>query len=409
MPASSLAALAALSLVGTAGPGEGGSEAERYLRLCLGRSFGQAVIATLDQRDPTSGSGRVRAQIVRDARGRMRTSILSPPALQGNEILDDGRRMSVLLTKEKLVMIQDSPAVGEGSLDGRIALVGKNYRLSVTPGPKMFERQTVVLEARARWRGIESRRYLLDAATGYPLRHDILVAGGTDNLFSVVSLKFAERAPRGFFQPFSTSGRQVVRYASAASLKVSEAKARVGFDPVIPKELPFGFRISHIGLNDTPDWRSVVFRASDGLIKAHIYEWVSNPADAGLKDVRGRSIGRRGGRTVMVVSDGSTLVRSRLLDTVLDAMRSSNANGGNRLAGKDVFPLDPRSGADEQLRCTEDPPDIHLAPTAPSSPDWRLRGSRSPGSREVPPAPPKVQRPQFPPSLTPGIPIRNPG
>lgn len=318
MPGSSLAVLAALTF---SGGGGAPSEAERYLRLSLGRSFGRCVFATLDQRDPTGSSGRIRAEMVRDERGRMRTSILQPEALRGNAILDDGRRMSVRLDKEKLVMIQDSPALAEGNVEARIELIRKNYRLSLNPGPRTFDRSTVVLEAKARWRGIDSRRYLLDAATGYPLRHDIVTETGVDNLFTTVAFRFAEDAPRGTFRPFSSKGRQVVRYASATALKIADAKVRVGFEPAIPKDLPFGFRVSHVGLNDMPGWRSVVLRASDGLVKASIYEWMSNPADAELKDARGRSIGRRSGRTVMVVSDGSALVRVRLLDAVLEAMR----------------------------------------------------------------------------------------
>lgn len=321
MPAGSVTALFALTLGFGSRVSEPAPDAEGYLRLCLGRSFGRAVFATLDQRDPTRDSGRVRAKIVRDDRGRMRSSILEPETLRGNEILDDGRRMMVLLGKEKLVMIQDSPSSGEESLTSRVALVRKNYVLKLSSGPKAFDRPTVVLEAKARWRGIDSRRYLLDSATGYPLRHDVVGEGGTDNLFLVTAIRFAPRAPRGYFREFSTTGRQVVRYGGVGQLKPGEAKARVGFEPVIPRELPFGFKATQVGLNDMPDWRSVVFHASDGLIKASVYEWTSNESDAALQNVRGRSIGRRSGRTVMVVSDGSALVRARLLDAVLDAMR----------------------------------------------------------------------------------------
>lgn len=300
--------------------GECAPDAERYFRLSIGRSFGRCVFATLDQRDPT-GAGRIRAEMVRDTRGRMRSAIVAPAALAGNAILDDGKRMSVLVDREKLVMVQDSPALTEGDPEARVGLVRKNYRLSVAPGPRAFGRATVILDARARWNGIDSRRYRLDAATGYPLRHDVVSEAGTENLFDTVALRFADRAPRGTFRPFSRGGRQVVEYASVAALKPGEARTRAGFEPAVPRELPFGFRVSTIGINDAPGWRSVVVRASDGLVKASVYEWMSNTADASLGDGQGRSVGRRGGRTVMVVSDGSTLVRARLLDAVLDTIR----------------------------------------------------------------------------------------
>ena len=324
MPAGNLALLllATASTGGAipSGPAVSGlcnDEADRYLRLSMGRAFGGNVRALVDQRDPTGGPDRVRARVTRDAKGRMKTVLVRPDRIKGLMIIDDGERMIVVLPHDKRVLDQDSAARDEDALDKRLKLVRKNYRLSVEPGRETIGRRTVVLTARARHKGIDSRRYLLDAETGYPLRHDVMTESGTENLFDTVSISFPDSLKEDTFARPSTKGHQVSRYDAPQNFTAGAGKARIGFEPVVPANLPFGFRITGTQLNDTPDWRSVVYHATDGLIKANVYEWMTSPSDAKLLSGGGRSIARKGGRTVMVVADGSALVRARLLDVFL--------------------------------------------------------------------------------------------
>ncbi len=316
------ASLALLLLTGGRACG-GDAEAERYLRLSMGRSFGRAVVAMIEQRDPFSldgGGERVRAKVERDARGRVRSSIARPLRLQGVTILDDGERMTIRLPDERLVIEQDSPAREDGPAEARLALVRGNYVLRVGPGPETLGRATVTLEARARRRGIDTRRYLLDAATGFPLRSEIVNEGGTETIFEAVMVRFVARLPERTFERGPTDGFQVVRYESPARPRPGEAVRRMGFEPAVPKDPPFGFRVTGVAMLQTPRWRAVAVRLTDGLVKASVYEWIAGPEDSALADAKGRSVGRRRGKTVLVVAETSALVRARLLDAVLDAM-----------------------------------------------------------------------------------------
>ena len=327
MPAASLAALV------FAVPSFGDAEAERYLRLSMGRSFGRPIVAMMEQRDPfalttsgpDAGGERVRTKIERDAKGRVRSTILRPLRLQGVTILDDGRRMTIRLPDQKLVIEQDSPALDDAPVEDRLDLVRSNYTLKAFIGPETLGRPTVLIQATAKRRGLDTRRYLLDAATGFPLKSELVSSAGRETVFETMMLRFVKELPDRTFRQRPTRGFQVVRYASPTAPKPGEALRKLGFEPAIPQDPPFGFRVTGVAMIESSRWKSVTIRLTDGLVKANVYEWTTGPEDAALgdgtvQDGRGRSIGRRRGRTVLVVAETSPLVRARLLEAVLEAL-----------------------------------------------------------------------------------------
>lgn len=328
MPAVSLALLAfATPLAPEPSSTLSDAEAERYLRLSMSRSFGRPIVAMMESRDPFSldGTGkmvpeRVRTKIERDERGRVRSTILRPLRLQGVTILDDGRTMTIRLPDQKLFIEQASPALDDLPADERLALVRRNYALKAFPGPETLDRPTVLLQASPRRRGMETRRYLLDAATGFPFRSEVVGGGSRETVFETMMVQFPERLSGRIFRPRSTKGYQVVRYETPAPPKPGEALRKLGFEPGIPKGPPYGFHVTGTAMLEASRWKSVAVRLTDGLVKAVAYEWKTGPEDAAIADGAGRSVGRRRGCTVLLVAEAPAGIRAKLLDSILDAL-----------------------------------------------------------------------------------------
>jgi hypothetical protein len=100
--------------------------------------------------------------------------------------------------------------------------------------------------------------------------------------------------------------------------------AALGFEPVFPADLPYGFEVQDAQVNDSQSWKSVAVRITDGLIKGTVYQWQSS-AKVKIKTMVGTSIGDSNGIRFAVTADVPEAVRQKLLKTFIDAAKEANA------------------------------------------------------------------------------------
>lgn len=280
-----------------------------------------AIICECNAKAKTSdGDTMFKVSISKD--GKQRKEVLQPLRMQGYLSIDDGKRMKVLMPDDRTLLDQESPQPGSHDLQHRLKLISKNYRLRVyrpRPGesPTVAERPVLIISAKPKADGLPTKRFYIDKKTYFVLRIET-ESDGEDPVidYDTKYVSYPAQLAPETFRMDPVVGVVKIHYDRRKSLPSGKAAIKeVGFEPIVPHELPMGFEIQDAQVNNSSDWRSVVLRITDGIAMASIYEWKPQSGD-GRPQNRARDIN---GVRVLIKADFSSDVSEKLLDTFGEA------------------------------------------------------------------------------------------
>ena len=297
------------------------SDARDLLERALGRSFGVNIVAIISQRDPRGEDSFQMVSVERDKAGRTHHTVLQPLRMQGVESVDDLLRFRMYLPDKGLLIDQDSPQRHPCDARWRTELACQNYELRLIDTGNIAGRRSTRIDAVPRFANIPARRYYVDAATGYPLRLEMMdVDGAWTTGFDTKEIRFPRAIETNRFRLDPVGEPKVVRYENPDNLTKAAAAKQIGFEPIVPASLPLGFRIQGIQTNDGKSWRSVAMRLTDGLVRATVYQWQSKPGSRDPHSIENSSVIDTGSLKIMLVTDLPASVRRKILDAF--ALRS---------------------------------------------------------------------------------------
>ena len=331
-------ALAALALLAgatlaLAGGGQQGESAADLLRKSMGRRFPVNVVAVILQRDPAAEGTYQRVKVARAKDGKARHTVLQPLRMAGVEQVDDGELLRVYLPDRRSVIVQDSPQKESAEPEERIAQAKRNYVFSVGGKERIAGRTAVRVVAEPKADDMAIRRYYLDEKSGYPLRLEVVGdRGELKVIFDTVAIEFPDRLNRDVFAMNALPGTETIRYTRPKTLSSrAQAQAVVGFRPILPERIPYGFNVQEMQYNPGPGWKSVVIRLTDGLVRATVYQW--KPNGKKIESVEDSSAIEVNGIRLMIVSDLPAPVRMRILQSFVGQAKSEGGPQAIRLIG----------------------------------------------------------------------------
>ena len=291
------------------------SDARDLLEKALGRSFGVNIVAIISQRDPRGEDSFQTVSVERDRSGKTHHTVLQPLRMQGVESVDDLVRFRMYLPDKGLLIDQDSPQRHPCDARWRTDLACQNYELRILDTGNIAGRRSTRIDAVPRFSEIPARRYYVDAATGYPLRLEMMDSDGAwITGFDTKDIRFPRSIEASRFRLDPMGDPKVVRYENPDRLTKASAAKSIGFEPIVPTVLPFGFRVQSIQTNDGKGWRSLAMRLTDGLVRATIYQWQSKPGANDPHSIENSSVVEAGPLKVMLVTDLPASIRRKILD-----------------------------------------------------------------------------------------------
>jgi outer membrane lipoprotein-sorting protein len=318
---------ASLVVVAALAHAQAGSQQARDLLLrSMQPRSAHNVVAIIVQRDP-AGEGSMQTVKVERARdGRVRHTILQPLRNAGIESIDDGQITRIYLPDRKLLIEQESAIRSAGDANWRMDLASRNYTFRTAGNTRIAGRTATAVIAQPRHPEIGVRRYYLDADTAYPLRMEVEEGGRRRVHFDTRDIRYPKELGDDLFQMRILTGVQRERYTKPPTAGNAGAAARLaGFQPIVPDELPLGFRIQEIELNDNPRWKCLKFRITDGLVRATVYQWRIDPRNVPVQAFEESSTLDIGGLRLMIVSDLGPRVRERILAGFAERLRRSQS------------------------------------------------------------------------------------
>ncbi len=251
--------------------------------------------------------------------GRSRYTILTPLRDQGVESVDDGTRAVTYLPDNKLVLVQASTRNQGEDCKERIARAEKNYRLSWEESPDIAGRPVVCITATPKAGPLEERRFYIDTETAYLLRCETVTKGGTPQV------KYDTKCvvyPEEMAEPkvaISAFGAKTVKYESQVKLSKAISNSQLGFDPIIPTQLPYGFAVMTSQVTSSKSWKAAVVRITDGLVMGAVYQWKPEPESREPALTPDRSSIRSHGLSLLMVADIPRNARERILQSFAES------------------------------------------------------------------------------------------
>lgn len=316
-----------------------GDQSERAIELLTKAQqsdFKTNVVGVLVQPDPT-GSLFQRVKVVRAKSGLQRTTVLAPLHVAKIESIDDGKRKRTYYPDLNVIHDEAAPIQTKSEVVQRLRFAQKHYTFTITAGPHIAGRATICISAIPKNPELDIRRYYLDEETSYPLRMETLEQGGeTTMMFEFKVIDYPSTLDADIFKFQTLPDVKVISYNRPRALKRGEAKKMVGFDPIVPKSLPLGFKVQEMQYNEGRDWKSVKVWLSDGLARATVFQW--RPDGRNVKVMGKSTTVDYNGLRLMIVSDLGPKARTRLLDAfVAQAVEDFK---GAKVSGVGVAPSD---------------------------------------------------------------------
>lgn len=298
-------------------------------------------------------------KIEQSRNGCSRYTVLRPLRYQGIESVDDGTKAVTYLPDSKVVLVQDSSRRESCRAQERLRMAEKNYRLTVEASPEIAGRKTVCVVAAPKSDTLEKRLFYLDAETAYLLRFEtVSTTGATLLKFDTKTVSYPAEIiqPAMLLQPAGTSTVKCDRQVALSS----NPSSQVGFDPLLPKRLPYGFKVQESRVTKSESWKAVVVRVTDGLVRATVYEWKPESGSReGEELAPDRSVLDTRGIRLLLVSDMPKPAREGILRafaatnaqaTLWDPSGTKELNGGhslfNRVSGFNPLPKMPCASTD---------------------------------------------------------------
>lgn len=256
-----------------------------------------AISAVIIQRMSHVNDAEVEMKMEQDVYGRTRFTIWQPSHMRGLISLDDGINWYTYMPDHKRVIKQESPRVAQGNPAYQIYLADENYTWKMEKGTDIASCPTVVVTATPKVKGLLTRRYYLDSRTSLMLQMDTISPDGkkTVNL-ETRSVAYLKESPKLAIPGEGDSSITTRTMPTPERVSPpSVAKDKVGFTPVIPDKLPFGFIVKSTEIVGPPNDQFIAIRLTDGLVTETVYQW---------KDSSSKRRGPFGSKKNTVIANG---------------------------------------------------------------------------------------------------------
>jgi hypothetical protein len=268
------------------------NRARDLVRQSMLRSHAVNVVAIIAQ--PFDGeAAMLRQKLEMNRDGKSRRTVLQPLRVQGREIVDDGRHLTMYLPDAKRMVVQESPQLLPCDVGFRMQLAERNYRFQIAGNERIAGRDATVVVASPRSSGLDTIRLFIDAEANYLLRLETISGSQRRTLLDTLTIQFPKEVPEATFQirtvvsvrtdrvpaPSVTAtaaferaqtgtGERIHRQVSLAAVR-----DQIGFEPSVPRSLPMGFAIQDTQLSANGSVRFFAARITDGLVRAKVYQY----------------------------------------------------------------------------------------------------------------------------------------
>jgi hypothetical protein len=241
--------------------------------------------------------------------------------------------MRVYLPDKRTLIVQDSAHSMDGDTDARIALAKKNYDFSISGKERIAGRTTLCIVADPKASDMPLRKYYLDEKSGYPLKMEVVGDRGDSKVFfDTIAIDYPEALNGDVFRMRPQPGTETITYTRPKTLtSKSQAQAVVGFRPITPDRLPMGFQVQEMQYNGGKEWKSVVIRLNDGLVRATVFQW--KPNGKKIEAIEDSSHLDVNGIRLLLVSDLPPHVREELLRAFAAQAKTDGSPRAMRLFG----------------------------------------------------------------------------
>lgn len=249
-----------------------------YKSMTVARRY--AISSVIIQRLAHINDGEVEMKMEQDVYGRTRFTIWQPSHMRGLISLDDGVNWYTYMPNHKRLIKQESPRASQDDPSMQMYLANQNYNWKLEKGPDIASCPTVIVSATPKAKGMMTRRYYLDSRTSLMLQMETIGADGQKTVQletrSIAYLKESPRLPVPGEDDDSIKKR-VVPPPERFTIP-SAVVDKVGFTPIVPDSLPYGFVVKTKELVGPPRDQFAALRLSDGLVTETIYQWKDRPS-----------------------------------------------------------------------------------------------------------------------------------
>lgn len=244
-----------------------------YLRRSLVARDRTAVVLIQSQRPSMHSDDSLVSKVEYNGLGGWRRTVMQPLRLQGAAAMSDGKFMTMVNPADKSV--SRMPASETTSTERRMEWVSKNFRAVRDRNLTIAGRNAIQLTFWARNRGIPSRRIALDAETNFMLKNEVPRKGQSSIvLLDTMSAEFfSNPLPQLIDFGVPSDYRLRIEGPRRSIADVSDARRLTNFDPIMPKQVPFGFELEDIELRSANPRSILAFRLRDGFNTVVVYQW----------------------------------------------------------------------------------------------------------------------------------------
>lgn len=293
---------------------------------CIERSQLVTLSAIMVQKGNAPCPPQMQLKVEQDSKGNRKVTTLTPLSVQGQVSVDNGRQAKFYNPDKNEMYVQPSPQQFRDDPKMRMALADENYRFSVERNGIIAGRPTWVVTATPRAIELPTRKYSIDIEKDVMLRLETVESGKKTLLFDTQAIWYPAGMDSSTFRlkPIGTY-RTVVLNGPQKIENFASARALAGFEPILPKDLPFGFIVRDPHLTGKDNARFIAVRITDGLITATVYQWDSRKIKDEEMPGPNRTIN---GIRISLMGELPEFVHGRLLDLFAkEAARVFRANG----------------------------------------------------------------------------------
>lgn len=305
------------------------SKARQLLFQVLNRTSNHNVKAVVSQLLPDGSNGYEQFQVLISKTGKIRQTILEPLTMQGIEAIDDLSHSYTYYPDRNLLTIQDSPRKVECDAEFRMALAQRNYTIRLEPRDVRVAGQAAsVVVAVPHHDELETRRFYIDSKTGFLLRLETVRGSDTTVRVETKTISYPSTLPDNAFDLRTPDDVRKHVYNRMETSVGTAGNNSVTFVPVRAfrnEQLPMGFRVQDVQVNDTDKVKSVAVRITDGLVKGTVYQMPARSQLVALRAMTGTTVQTAGTVRFIVAAEVPEKVREALLRYFAEQSRS---NGG---------------------------------------------------------------------------------
>lgn len=234
-----------------------------------------AMSAIVTQRSACGPQMEATFRMVQDSQGRRKMVGLRPLSIQGMVSCDDGERWLNYYPDEHKIVVLPSARAERESVAERLKLAAQNYRFAVETASHVAGRNAFVVVAIPKSGDMATRRIAVDAVNSVLLRVETVAQRGERKvLFETKTISFSTLGEKLQLDLGSGPPARVVKPEQPTKMaKASDAKTRLGFNPLVPKKLAFGFAVRETFFAQTSRAKYLAMRLTDGIVNATLYQW----------------------------------------------------------------------------------------------------------------------------------------